>query len=77
MTTKIKVVACNDAAFKQALIKYDHLIAPIKTVTAIQLRERFITYEKGAWLVFKQEPEYPRYMGRFNNLMSAVFHAAK
>jgi hypothetical protein len=77
MTTKIKVIACNDWAFKHALIKYDHLIVPVKTLTAVQRRERFITYEKGDWLVFKQEPEYPRYLGRFNNLMSAVFHAAK
>jgi hypothetical protein len=77
MTTKIKAIACKDVAFKQALIKYNHLIVATKTVTAVQLRERFITYENGLWLVFKQEPEYPRYMGRFNNLMSAVFHAAK
>jgi hypothetical protein len=77
MTRKVKIIACNDDLFKQSAIKYDHLIVSTKTVTDIQLRERFITYENRRWLVFKQEPECPRYMGRFDNLMSAVFCALK
>ena len=77
MTRKVKVVACNDDLFKHALIEYGHLIVPTKTVTSIPLRERFIRFDSGNWVVFKQEPEYPRYMGRFGNLMSAVFCALK
>lgn len=77
MNTKVKVIACNDDLFKHALIKYDHLIVSTKTVTTIPMRERFIRYSEGDWIVFKQEPECPRYMGRFNNVMSAVFCAVK
>ena len=77
MTRKVKVIACNDDLFKQAAIKYDHLVVPVKTETTIPLRERFIRYSDGNWIVFKQQPEYPRYMGRFGNLMSAVFCALK
>ena len=77
MSRKVKVVACNDDLFKQSAIKYNYLIDEIKTVNTIPMRERFIRFNAGDWIVFKQEPEYPRYMGRFDNLMSAVFCALK
>lgn len=77
MSRKVKVIACTDDLFKQAAIKYGHLIVPIKTVSGVPMRERFITYESGLWFVFKREPECPRYMGRFDNVMSAVFCALK
>ena len=77
MTRKVKIIACNDDLFKQAAIKYDHLVVSTKTESSIPVRERFIRYNDRIWVVFKQEPECPRYMGRFDNLMSAVFCALK
>ena len=77
MTRKVKIIACHDDLFKQALMKYDHLIVPVKTVSSVPIRERYIQYDAGIWVVFKREPECPRYAGRFDNLMSAVFCALK
>lgn len=73
----VKTVASDDRRFLDAANQFGYLIKQTKDERTIPLRERFIRFNAGDWLVFKQEPEYPRYMGRFDNLMSAVFCALK
>ena len=77
MTRAVKTVASDDRRFIDAANQFGYLINQTKDERTIPMRERFIRFNEGVWVVFKQEPEYPRYIGRFDNLMSAVFCALK
>ena len=77
MTKAIKAVASDDRRFADAAVKYKHLINPTKDERTIAMKEKFLRFDAGHWILFKQEQSCPRYLGRFDNVMSAVFCALK
>ena len=71
--TKIKTITNRSPGFLKVAYRLDHLIDLQNDQRFIKPGEVFITYDDGAWDLWRQS-DTPRYMGRYESLNKAVFY---
>ena len=71
--TKIKTITNRSPGFLKVAYRLDHLIDLQNDQRFIKPGEVFITYDDGAWDLWRQS-DPPRYMGRYESLNKAVFY---
>jgi hypothetical protein len=74
----VKVLSCPSDTFREA-VKPWSCVEVVSSMDAIPKYERFIKYKDGAWVVYKKSSVHlatPRYINRFDNILSAV-HSAR
>jgi hypothetical protein len=75
---KVKTLIDRCPHFTRQALKYAHLLEITRDTTNVKRNERFIRYSptRQTWCVYTQSND-PQIYGRYNNVMSAVFHALK
>ncbi len=75
---KVKTLINPCPHFARQALKYSHLLEITHDTTNVKRNERFIRYNptRQMWCVYTQSTT-PQIYGRYNNVMSAVFHALK
>ena len=71
--TKIKTITNRSPGFLKVAYRLDHLIDLQNDQRFIKPGEVFITYDDGAWDLWRQS-DPPRYMGRYESLNKAVLY---
>ena len=75
---KVKTLIDRCPHFARQVLKYSHLLEITRDTTNVKRNERFIKYNsvRQMWCVYTHS-DNPQIYGRYNNVMSAVFHALK
>lgn len=71
--TRIKTITNRSPGFLKVAYRLDHLIDLQNDQRFIKPGEVFITYDDGAWDLWRQS-DPPRYIGRYESLNKAVFY---
>jgi len=74
----VKALADASPTFQNAVAPWS-CVEVVRTADAVPKGERYIKYKDGAWVVYVKPRVHlatPRYVGRFDNVLSAV-HSAR
>lgn len=74
----VKVLADQSPTFASAVAPWE-CVEVVRTADAVPKGEKYIKYRDGAWVVYRKSKVHlatPRYINRFDNVLSAV-HAAR
>lgn len=70
----VKVLSDPSPTFESAIAPWDCLEV-VRTADAVPKGEKFIKYRDGDWFVYRKSKVHlaiPRYVGRYDNVLSAV-----
>ena len=73
----VKALADESPTFQNAVAPWS-CVEVVRTADAVPKGERYIKYKDGAWLVYAKSRVHlskPRYCGRHDNILSAVYQA--
>ena len=73
----VKVLADQSSTFDSAIAPWE-CVEVVRTADAVPKGEKFIKHRDGAWFVYRKSRVHlatPRYIGRYVNLLSAVYAA--
>lgn len=70
----VKVLSDSSPTFASAVAPWE-CVEVVRTADAVPKGEKYIKYKDGAWIVYRKPKVHlavPRYVGRFDNVLSAV-----
>jgi len=70
----VKVLADPSPTFASAVAPWE-CVEVVRTADAVASGEKYIKYRDGTWMVYRKSKVYlatPRYVGRYDNVLSAV-----